>query len=208
MSDHAVIEGTAAALPIDNLDTDQIMPKQFLRGVDKQGLDAGLLFDLRCFPDATLRPDFVLNQLPWSHANILVGGANFGCGSSREHAVWGLQQRGIRAVIAPSFGEIFLYNAINNRLLPIVLPPDVVDALQACVSDPEKSHLVVDVEQGVVTDAQGRHHAFTLHARHRRMFLEGLDVLGTSLEYTMAIREFEATHFTEHPWARVDPTLT
>ena len=107
MSAFTLIEGVGAPLPLPNLDTDQIMPKQFLRGIDKSGLDKGLLYDMRFDEHGAPRADFVLNQPAWRDTRVLVAGANFGCGSSREHAVWGLQQFGIRAVIAPSFGEIF-----------------------------------------------------------------------------------------------------
>jgi len=125
----AMIEGVAAPLPYSNLDTDQIMPKQFLRIIDKAGLDKGLLYDLRFDEQGAPRPDCVLNQPAYAGASILVAGPNFGCGSSREHAVWGLQQFGIRAVIASSFGEIFYFNALNNGLLLVTLPPAEVDAL-------------------------------------------------------------------------------
>ena len=112
MSGIRAIEGIAAVIDIDNLDTDQIMPKQFLRGIDKSGLDKGLLWDLRFDGSGSPRPDFVLNHPAWAQTRILIGGANFGCGSSREYAVWGLQQFGIEAVIAPGFGEIFQSNAV------------------------------------------------------------------------------------------------
>src|SRR5690606_21798697 len=111
------VEGIAAPLPIANLDTDQIMPKQFLKGINKEGLGRGVLYDLRFDALGHARKDFVLNLKAYAQANVLVGAENFGCGSSREHAVWGLLQYGIQAVIAPSFGEIFYSNAINNRLL-------------------------------------------------------------------------------------------
>ena len=108
------LNAVAVPLPIDNLDTDQIMPKQFLRGVDKSGLAKGTFFNLRCYPDGTRRPDCVFNKPGYEKAGIIVSSPNFGCGSSREHAVWGLMQIGIRAVIAPSFGEIFYSNCFNN----------------------------------------------------------------------------------------------
>ena len=136
MSAFTLIEGVGAPLPLPNLDTDQIMPKQFLRGIDKSGLDKGLLYDMRFDEHGAPRADFVLNQPAWRDTRVLVAGANFGCGSSREHAVWGLQQFGIRAVIAPSFGEIFYSNAMNNRLLLAMLPQADVDILMRAVSDP------------------------------------------------------------------------
>ncbi len=117
MSLLTTIEGRALPLPIENLDTDQIMPKQFLRGIDKAGLARGLLYDLRYDAQGVAREDSVLNDARYEGAAVLLGGANFGCGSSREHAVWGLLQYGFAAVIAPSFAEIFYSNAMNNRLL-------------------------------------------------------------------------------------------
>jgi 3-isopropylmalate/(R)-2-methylmalate dehydratase small subunit len=149
----ATIEGVAAPLPFSNLDTDQIMPKQFLRIIDKAGLDRGLLHDLRFDAGGAPRPDFVLNQPAYAGASIVVAGPNFGCGSSREHAVWGLQQFGIRAVIAPSFGEIFYFNAVNNGLLLISLAPAEIDALLARVSNTATNRVSIDVAAGSVTAA-------------------------------------------------------
>ena len=118
------LEAVAAALPFDNLDTDQLMPKQFLRGIDKSGLAKGMLYNMRHRPDGTVNPDFILNRPGHEETKILVAGPNFGCGSSREHAVWGLMQYGIRAVIAPSFGEIFYSNCFNNGLLAARVTPE------------------------------------------------------------------------------------
>jgi 3-isopropylmalate/(R)-2-methylmalate dehydratase small subunit len=191
MSEH--IQGRAAAIRIDNLDTDQIMPKQFLRGIDKAGLAEGLLYDLR------QRPDFVLNRPEHRGVQILLGGANFGCGSSREHAVWGLLQYGIRAVIAPSFGEIFYSNAMNNRLLLVMLPPEQVGALMDEAEAGEGLHIDVDAMRvrGRAVDA-----AFELSPRHRRMFTEGLDQIGLSLAYREQIDRFAAAHWAAQPWLR------
>ena len=127
----SVIEGRAAALRIENLDTDQIMPKQFLRGIDKSGLVEGLLHDHRFDAQGRARPDFVLNRPEHAGASVLIGGANFGCGSSREHAVWGLQQFGIRAIVAPSFAEIFHSNAMQNGLLLAAIEPLQAEAMMA-----------------------------------------------------------------------------
>ena len=124
MTDSQLITGKAAPLDIANLDTDQIMPKQFLRRIDKKGLDKGVLWDLRFDGEGQMRPEFVLNQPEYADTKVLIAGPNFGCGSSREHAVWGLQQFGIQAVIASSFGEIFYSNAMNNGLLAVMLPQE------------------------------------------------------------------------------------
>jgi 3-isopropylmalate/(R)-2-methylmalate dehydratase small subunit len=196
------IEGIAAPLLIDNLDTDQIMPKQFLRIITKEGLDQGVLYDLRFTPDGMPRPEFVLNREEYRGARILIGGANFGCGSSREHAVWGLQQLGIEAVIASSFGEIFFGNALNNRLLLIVLEASQIDALaaEAAAGAPR---LTIDLDNMTVRSAGGLAIPFTLGERHRRMITEGLDMVGATMCQLDAIAAFEQRHFQRHPWARV-----
>ena len=141
------VHGIAAPLPIANLDTDQIMPKQFLHGIDKKGLARGLLWDLRFSGDGALRPEFILNRPEFSGTRVLLAGPNFGCGSSREHAVWGLQQFGIEAVIASAYGEIFYSNAMNNRLLVVMIPQDKVDALiEEANASTTPLELVIDVE--------------------------------------------------------------
>ncbi len=203
MNDFTRVEGVALPLPIANLDTDQIMPKQFLFGIDKSGLAKGLLYDLRCHPDGTPQPDFIMNTAPYNHARILVGGPNFGCGSSREHAVWGLQQGGIAAVLAPSFGEIFYYNSINNRLLTVMLPQDQIDQIMAEIAIPATSHLVVDVQAQQVHTASGKSLPFDMDARQRHMYLNGLDVIGASVGMLPEIEAFEQAHFAANPWARV-----
>lgn len=199
------IEGVAAPLPYSNLDTDQIMPKQFLRIIDKAGLDKGLLYDLRFDEQGAPRPDCVLNQAAYEGASILVAGPNFGCGSSREHAVWGLQQFGIRAVIAASFGEIFYFNALNNGLLLVTLPPADVDALLGRVSDTSVAHgnrIGIDPQAGKVRAADGWTAGFDLPQRHRRMFAQGQDMVGASLSQLADVERFEARHWTRFPWMK------
>lgn len=200
-----LIEGIAAPLPFSNLDTDQIMPKQFLRIIDKAGLDKGLLYDLRFDEHGAPRPGFVLNQDAYAGASILVAGPNFGCGSSREHAVWGLQQFGIRAVLAPSFGEIFYFNAVNNGLLVVSLPAAQIDALLARVSNMEQSanqRLTIDVMAGVVRAADGWQADFSLPERHRHMFAQGQDMVDASLLQLPEVEQFEARHWARHPWMK------
>ncbi|GAP38550.1 3-isopropylmalate dehydratase small subunit [Piscinibacter sakaiensis] len=201
MPDTSIIEGRMAPLPVDNLDTDQIMPKQFLWGVDKAGLAQGVLHDLRFDPQGRPRADFVLNRPEHAGSPILLAGANFGCGSSREHAVWGLQQFGIRAVIAPSFAEIFHSNAMNNRLLLVALPEEQVAALMTAAADPATAVARIDV--GAMTVGCGGFSApFTLSPRHRRMFLEGLDVIGLTLASRGRIDAFAQAHWARHPWVQ------
>ncbi|NMM80421.1 3-isopropylmalate dehydratase small subunit [Acidovorax sp. SRB_14] len=201
-TDHAVLRGHAAVLATPNLDTDQIMPKQFLRGIDKSGLAPGLLYDLRFDGAGQPRPDFVLNQSAFAAVDVLIAGSNYGCGSSREHAVWGMQQYGFKAVVASSFGEIFYSNALNNRLLLAMVPEADVQAFMheaAPLSGPLA--LEIDVQRRVVRSAQ--HQAsFTLSDRHQRMFLQGLDVIGASLSYTDQINAFAAQHWAAQPWVK------
>lgn len=201
MNPASLVEGRAAALRIENLDTDQIMPKQFLRGVDRSGLRDGVLHDLRFDRDGRARPDFVLHRPTHAGACILVGGANFGCGSSREHAVWGLLQFGIRAVVAPSFGEIFHANALNNRLLLVTLPPHTVAALMDRVDDPDAPPVRIDVEAQRL-QCGSLVAGFELLPRHRRLFLEGLDAIGLSLTHQDRIRAFAEAHWARQPWLR------
>lgn len=200
-----VIEGVAAPLPYSNLDTDQIMPKQFLRIIDKAGLDQGLLYDLRFDEEGAPRPDCVLNQDAYAGVSILVAGPNFGCGSSREHAVWGLQQFGIRAVVAASFGEIFYFNALNNGLLLVTLPPAAVDALLARVSNTSVAggnRIGIDVLAGQMRAADGWTASFDLPDRHRRMFAQGQDMVGASLSQLPEVERFEARHWARFPWMK------
>lgn len=204
MSRNEIVAGIAAPLPLNNLDTDQIMPKQFLFGIDKSGLARGVLYDLRTDASGASRPEFVLNQPPYQGARILVTGANFGCGSSREHAVWGLQQAGFDAVIAPSFGEIFYFNALANRLLLVTLDPSVVATLMALVSGRATNHLTIDVQRQCVITVEDAEYPFELPARQKRMFVEGLDMIGMTLSDGGAIDAFEAKHYAANPWMKID----
>lgn len=202
MSGVRTIEGVAAVIDIDNLDTDQIMPKQFLRGIDKSGLDKGLLWDLRFDGSGSPRPDFVLNKPAWAQTRVLIGGANFGCGSSREHAVWGLQQFGIEAVIAPSFGEIFQSNAVNNGLLTVALAPEEVRALAAEAARCD-APLRVSVDLGDLRVRTPEScFAFRLPARHLQMLREGIDMIQATLAHRSEIAAFAEHHWAARPWLR------
>jgi 3-isopropylmalate/(R)-2-methylmalate dehydratase small subunit len=199
-----MIAGIAAPLPVNNLDTDQIMPKQFLLGIDKSGLARGLLHDLRLDANGHVREQFVLNRPEYKDAKILIGGANFGCGSSREHAVWGLQQGGFEAVIAPSYGEIFYFNSTNNRLLLVTLQPEEVEALVAELDNGSDKHVSIDVENEVVLTPSGQRYRFSLPARQKQMLVEGLDMIGLTLRQGDAIDAFETRHWAAQPWSRID----
>ncbi|QET01725.1 3-isopropylmalate dehydratase small subunit [Cupriavidus pauculus] len=199
--DHSHIAGKAAAIRFENLDTDQIIPKQFLRGIDKAGLDKGILYDHRFDASGQPRPDFVLNRPEYAGTSILVSGANFGCGSSREHAVWGLQQFGIRAVLAPSYGEIFYSNAMNNRLLLIMLPREVIESLMNAVDADSANEIAIDIGTMHVKTPVGEFD-FQLSDRHRHMFLEGLDMIGLSLRHKAEIERFADGYWSAYPWTQ------
>lgn len=202
MNKNAIIEGIAAPLPIDNLDTDQIMPKQFLRGIDKKGLDRGVLYDLRFDLDGKPRQDFVLNRPEYAAAPIILGGANFGCGSSREHAVWGLQQFGVRAIVASGFGEIFYSNAMNNGLMLASISESDLQKLfnEACASS-QPLHIQIDVDNLKVISPTVQA-SFTLSERHRTMFLHGLDMLGATLREKEKIEAFARNWQAQYPWLK------
>jgi 3-isopropylmalate/(R)-2-methylmalate dehydratase small subunit len=196
------IEGRSAALRLENLDTDQIMPKQFLRGIDKQGLRQGLFHDLRFDGEGRQRPGFVLNQPAYAGVSVLIGGNNFGCGSSREHAVWGLQQAGVRAVVAPGFGEIFYSNAMGNGLLLVTLPEAEVRRLMDEADTVPGNLVAIDVETLTLRSAGGVEARFEMLPRHQRMLLEGLDAIGLSMTYRDRIEAFAAAHWAAQPWLK------
>ncbi len=199
MEPFRVYTGVAAALPQANVDTDQIMPKQFLRGVDRSGLSAGFLFDLRFEAPGRARPDFVLNRAPWNAAGILVTGPNFGCGSSREHAVWGMRELGVRCVIGASFGGIFGDNCARNGVPAIVLPADAVERLMVLACDPARCRITVDLQAQTIT-SDGGVLAFEFDPLRRQMLLAGRDAVGLTLQHADDIRAFEQRYFDARPW--------
>ncbi len=196
------IQGKAAAIRIDNLDTDQIMPKQFLRRIDKAGLAEGLLYDLRFDTRGAVKPDFVLNRPQYARSKLLLGGSNFGCGSSREHAVWGLLDYGFKAIIAPSFAEIFYSNAMGNQLLLVALPVAQVEQLMALCERADAPEISIDVEKLEVHCAGLPAMKFDISRRHQEMFLKGVDVVGMSLSYLDEILAFAQTHWQQEPWTQ------
>ena len=201
--------GLVAPLDRANVDTDQIIPKQFLKSIKRTGFGAHL-FDAWRFEDPGLlgmdpesrqaNPEFVLNDPQFRGAEILIAGENFGCGSSREHAVWALMEYGFRTVIAPSFADIFTSNCFKNGLLPIVLDSGAVRSLmQESITTPGFS-LQIDLETGVVRHQDGREFTFTVKESDRQRFLQGLDEIGLSLAHADEIRDFESRHKGKFPW--------
>lgn len=200
------ITGTLAPLPAANIDTDVIMPKQFLKGIDRQDLDRGVFFDLRFLPDGSLNPDFILNQAGWEDAAFLLVGANFGCGSSREHAVWGLNQLGIRAIIGTSFAGIFDDNCQRNGVLTLTLSEEDYQQLSEAANDPAKNLITVSLEQQVIL-FNNQSIAFTVSALKREMLLGGGSAVDWTLQYAADITEFEAQHFGQRPWLKRGNTV-
>ena len=194
------VSGQAAPLLAANVDTDVIMPKQFLKGIDRKGLDRGLFFDLRFLPDGTPNPEFVLNQPAWQGASFLVVGANFGCGSSREHAVWGLQQMGIRALIGSSFAGIFFDNCQRNGVLLITLEEAQVQRIGRLVAEPESARISIDLEAQQIGLADGSVVDFQIDTLRKTALLLGLDAIGSTLQRREQIKEFERQHLAKNPW--------
>ena len=199
MAPFTTVRGVAAPLLAANIDTDVIMPKQFLKGIDRAGLDAGLFHDLRFDADGRARPEFILNRPGWQGAAFLVVGDNFGCGSSREHAVWGLMQYGVRAVIGTSFAGIFFDNCARNGLLAICLPADVVTMLAALAGDAATNRLTIDLERQIIVGGNVRI-GFEIDAARREALMRGLDAVGQTLTLRDEIAAFQHKHLEAHPW--------
>ncbi len=193
---------TSVALPLDmdNLDTDQLMPKQFLHGIDKSGLDKGLFYNLRFTSDGEKNPACVFNKPGFEAAQIIVAGPNFGCGSSREHAVWGLMQYGIRVVIAPGFGEIFYSNCFNNGLLAARISEADSRRLFVAVSSDTPKKLTVNLKEQTITAEVGSVFNVNVAPRHKTMLAEGLDMIDATLKDLPAIEAFRAEHEKAFPW--------
>jgi len=187
-----VITGTMAPLPRAQVDTDQIIPKQFLKRIERSGFGQFLFYDWAHDVEGELDPGFVLNRPEYQDATVLVAGPDFGTGSSREHAPWALADWGFQAVIAPSLGDIFRSNCYKTGLLPVELPQQVVDSLLELASTAPDAEVVVDLEAQTVT-AAGETHSFDVDAFAKHMLVNGLDEIGLTLRHAAAIDEFEAT---------------
>ncbi|MFJ2480567.1 3-isopropylmalate dehydratase small subunit [Pseudomonas sp. NPDC087598] len=194
------VSGQAAALLAANVDTDVIMPKQFLKGIDRQGLDRGVFFDLRFLADGRPNPAFVLNQSAWQGASFLLVGPNFGCGSSREHAVWGLQQMGIRALIGSSFAGIFYDNCQRNGVLLISLEEAQVQQIAHQINQPDTARISIDLEVQQISLADGAVIDFQIDTLRKTALLLGLDAIGSTLQRREQIKAFEREHLAANPW--------
>lgn len=188
------ITGIAAAMDRANVDTDQIIPKQFLKRIERSGFGQFLFFDWRFLENGETNPKFELNLARNAGASILIARRNFGSGSSREHAVWAIEDFGIRAVIAPSFADIFYNNCFKNGVLPIALPEQLVEDLFARHASTEHYQLTVDLEQKRVYDTQGFSASFEVEPFRRHCLLHGLDDIGLTLEHEPKITAYELAH--------------
>ncbi|MGC6485455.1 MAG: 3-isopropylmalate dehydratase small subunit [Candidatus Puniceispirillales bacterium] len=192
--------GIAAPLDIINIDTDMIIPKQFLKTIKRTGLGANLFDEMRFDNDGSEKPDFILNKAPYRDASILVAGDNFGCGSSREHAPWALLDFGIRAVISTSFADIFYNNCFKNGILPIVVSADDRDALMADAMDKENPNLDIDLVEQVIRRPNGASINFDIDPFRKQCLLDGLDDIGLTLEKSASIETYETNRKESHPW--------
>lgn len=198
------VTGVAAALDRVNVDTDQIIPKQFLKRVERTGFGEFAFFDWRYRPDGSLNSDFELNLPAYQGATILVAGRNFGSGSSREHAPWALADYGFRAVIAPSFGDIFSGNAVQNGLLTAIVSDEIADELMAALDARPETQVTVDLEQQTIAFGDKRY-SFTIDPVRRTRLLNGWDDIALTQSFREQIAAFKETDRARRPWARPTP---
>ena len=195
------LTGVAAPFPLRNVDTDMIIPKQFLKTIKRTGLGKSLFYELRYDQSGTENPDFVLNKPAYRNAEILIAGENFGCGSSREHAPWALLDFGFRCIIAPDFADIFYNNCFQNGILAIKLPQEQVDKLMDDASRGANATLSIDLEAQEIRGPDGGVISFDIDPFRKHCLLNGLDSIGLTLEKEKAIRDFEARDANARPWA-------
>ncbi len=200
MEKFTTLTGVAAPLPLINVDTDMIIPKQFLKTIKRSGLGKNLFDEMRYLEDGSENPDFVLNKPAYRNAEILIAGENFGCGSSREHAPWALLDFGIRCIIAPSFADIFYNNCFKNGILPIVLPQEQVDELMREAEKGENARMTVDLENQEITTSEGKTFRFEIDSFKKHCLLEGLDDIALTMARIDSIAEYERKMALERPW--------
>ncbi len=200
MEKFTTLTGIAAPLPMINVDTDKIIPKQFLRTIKRSGLSEGLFYEMRFDEAGNPKSGFVLDQPAYKDAKILVTGENFGCGSSREHAPWAILDAGIRCVIAPSFGDIFYNNCFKNGILPIQLPKEQVDLLMDDAERGANAVVSIDLEKQEITGPDGGTVHFEIDPFRKHCLLNGLDDIGQTLEKTSSIDAYEAKQKHTQPW--------
>jgi len=201
MQPFTTLTGVAAPLPMVNVDTDMIIPKQFLKTTKRTGLGSALFFEMRTRPDGSPNPDFVLNKPAYKNAKLLIAGANFGCGSSREHAPWALLDFGIRCIVAPSFADIFYNNCFKNGVLPIAVPQEQVDRLMEDASLGANAVITVDLERQEIVRPDGSRIHFDVDPFRKQCLLNGWDDIGLTMRHEKDISDFEARRRISEPWA-------
>ena len=194
------LNGIAAPLNIINIDTDMIIPKQFLKTIKRSGLGKNLFYEMRYNDKGNENTDFILNKEPYKNSKILIAGDNFGCGSSREHAPWALLDFGIRCVISTSFADIFYNNCFKNGILPIKVTPHERDALLADALDIDNPELKIDLSKNEISRPNGAKISFDIDSFRKKCLLEGLDDIGLTLENNNKIDEYESFIKTSKPW--------
>jgi 3-isopropylmalate/(R)-2-methylmalate dehydratase small subunit len=200
MQAFTTLTGTVAPLNRGDVDTDQIIPKQYLKTIHRTGLKEGLFADWRSRADGSPDPEFFTNQPRYQNASILLTGENFGCGSSREHAPWALLDYGIRSILAPSFADIFYNNCFQNGILPVVLTPQEIQTLFDRTDSQDLYQVTVDLAQQVVLLPEGERYAFTVDPFRKDCMIKGLDGIGLTLQHEAAISDYEARRSKEVPW--------
>jgi 3-isopropylmalate/(R)-2-methylmalate dehydratase small subunit len=200
MEKFTTLTGIAAPLPMINIDTDMIIPKQFLKTIKRTGLGKHAFDEMRYGDGGKENPDFVLNREPYRKASILVAYDNFGCGSSREHAPWALADFGFRCIIAPSFADIFFNNCVNNGILCIQLPKEQVEALAKDAEMGANARFTVDLEAQTITRPDGSTMTFEIEPHRKERLLNGLDFIGLTLQKDAAIADYEARRKAQTPW--------
>ena len=200
MQKFTTLTSSAAPLPIINVDTDMIIPKDYLKTIKRTGLGAGLFAEMRFNDDGSENPDFVLNKPAYRNAEILVAGDNFGCGSSREHAPWALLDFGIKCVISTGFADIFYNNCFKNGILPIKVTTEELEALMEDAQRGSNATLTVDLEQQTITGPDGGEIRFEMDPDRKHRLLEGIDDIGETLEKAPAIDAYEAKLSEQRPW--------
>lgn len=194
------LTGIAAPMPLVNIDTDMIIPKQFLKTIKRSGLGANLFDEMRFDRQGNENPDFVLNKDAYREAEILVAGDNFGCGSSREHAPWAIKDFGIRCVIAPSFADIFHNNCFKNGILPIALPQEQVDLLMKDAEKGSNARISIDLDAQTITTSDGEVISFDVDPFKKHCLMNGLDDIGLTMEKAASIDSYEAAASQARPW--------
>ena len=194
------LQGIAAPMPLVNIDTDMIIPKVFLKSIQRTGFGKNLFDEMRYNRDGSEIEDFVLNKPQYRDAEILIAGDNFGCGSSREHAPWAIADFGIKCVVSTSFADIFFNNCFKNGILPIVLPQEQVDVLMADAEKGSNARMTVDLEAQEITTSEGETIAFEVDAFKKHCLLNGLDDIGLTMEKSDSIKSYEAKLSAERHW--------